>query len=185
MLSRDTLVPIINILPLSPKFIFLFRLCKNGVRNLNIFPLPPATMLSFVSGDHWRYTAGRKDFLCWLQSALSPDTYNTVSFPSAQLLSAQWSAAPSIQQILQNPLGSLIAETTSVWTTFLSILEGKFLASSRGWISSKICWCGTTLTSLPYRELWPNPLQQGGALHHLRQEGGGGRDPSLGTLSQP
>ena len=108
--TRDTLVPIINILPLSPKFIFHCRLCKNGSRPFKyfLFAIWPNSNLSqwWALQKQWR-----KRGFSFLVTECSLSRYLALSTSLVPCFcSALRSAARSNQQLFQHLLGSFLAE---------------------------------------------------------------------------
>lgn len=94
----NEIVAVINFLPLSPKCILHCLLSKNRSGPLNIFPLTPGLMLSFVGRGHWTHIARERSFPFWsAHLAVSYSMGDGWQVPGS--CSAQQSAAPRNQQL--------------------------------------------------------------------------------------
>lgn len=85
-------------LPLSPRFILHCLLSKNGSGPLNIFPLTPGMMLSFVGRGHWIRIAKERSFPFW-SAHLAGSCSMGDGWQVPGSCSAQQSAAPRNQQL--------------------------------------------------------------------------------------
>ena len=102
----------------------------------------------------------QEGFGSWIWCAYSEGCCSTSTFSSRQLL--QGKAGRGIQWPEELPESSeLFYSVTSLvkhpWIIFHSTLQGRFLSSSRGWISN---WNATTAPSLVFSEPWLGFLQK-------------------------
>lgn len=145
-------VPVINLLPLNSRSIFLCLLCDQGDGHIPVSPLPAGTMLSLVSRGCWRDTGGASDFL-FQRRELSPvlSSFSMVapstsyacsrwqplgmaasSFLGTSWVAVQWNAdaeAPSHEWPARQPMQQVQRHCTSPWVTSLCIPESWFPSS--------------------------------------------------------
>lgn len=125
--------PISNLLPLCSKFTLCACSVKMELGPLNIFPLPSATTLSFISRECWRVTEGGKGLTSCFHC-----------FPSTWPGNTWWLAASP--GTCPSRTGSFVAERP-----MRHFPMNSFSWYSRGQISGKSCQCVTTASQRSWK----------------------------------
>lgn len=129
--QKTLTVPIINILSLGPKFVFL--LCKVEMASFNTFPLPAGITLSFVNKGHWKdfvefsFQVPVLDLSAQLLQNLTSSGQSASNFASSSL---NWclDGVPLTRQLLINslPLVTWRTDFHKFHYNFSAIEIGKF-----------------------------------------------------------